>query len=68
MIPIKISQKPTPFSCKEHIPSSKMKKWQDLKVSQKKIYQLFIKPNQANELYSTTDKPDTEPSNPKDTQ
>jgi hypothetical protein len=45
-----------------------MKKWQDLKVSQKKIYQLFIKPNQANELYSTTDKPDTEPSNPKDTQ
>jgi hypothetical protein len=24
MIPIKLSQKTTPFSCKEHIPSSKI--------------------------------------------
>jgi hypothetical protein len=53
MIPIKLSQKPTPFSCKEHIPSSKMKKWQDLKIPKENL-SAFIKTKLANELYSTT--------------
>ena len=42
MIPIKFSQKTTPFSCKEHIPSSKNKEMARFLRFQKKIYQHFV--------------------------
>ena len=53
MIPIKLSQKTTPFSCKEHISSSKNEEMTRFLKSPKENLSAFYY-QIVNELYSTT--------------